>query len=350
MRDDFTERTIRVLAGRAAHRCCRPGCRAYTSGPHSDSTKILNVGVAAHITAASVDGPRYDPTLTSVARRSHENGIWLCQNCAKLADNDPVRYTVQVLQHWKAEAEREALYLIGQSRQAPITDNRRALAVCAFDLDGTIIQGPGFRYSWQLVWQFLGYDDAIRRKLYAKHAAGEITYDRWCEECLFYFRERRLKKEHFLEIARDVRTTGHMREALRLLKHEGIATGIISGGIDTLLETVIPDHQDLFEFVYINRFKYSNGMLVGIEPTPFDFEGKINALEIEAERRGATLQEAVFVGEGKNDAPVVEVMRQRGTGLAIAYPVHAEEVETRAHEVVEVDDLRRVANVILKRL
>jgi hypothetical protein len=52
-RDDFTKETIETLAKRVGSRCSNPGCRAWTNGPHSDPSKALNVGVAAHITAAA---------------------------------------------------------------------------------------------------------------------------------------------------------------------------------------------------------------------------------------------------------------------------------------------------------
>ena len=42
------------------------------------------------------------------------NGIWLCQNCAKLIDSDVVLYTTATLTRWKAEAEREAQQRIGK--------------------------------------------------------------------------------------------------------------------------------------------------------------------------------------------------------------------------------------------
>lgn len=86
-------------------RCSNPGCRLPTSGPKDEPTRVVNVGVAAHITAASPGGPRYDPTVTSEQRRSIENGIWLCQTCAKLIDSDVDRFTVIVLQEWKRSAE-----------------------------------------------------------------------------------------------------------------------------------------------------------------------------------------------------------------------------------------------------
>lgn len=73
----------------------------------------MNVGVAAHITAAAIAGPRYDASLTIVERRGATNAIWLCQNCGKLVDNDPPRYPRELLRQWKRDAENEALNKIG---------------------------------------------------------------------------------------------------------------------------------------------------------------------------------------------------------------------------------------------
>ena len=92
MRDDFDEKTKDLLAKRVGYRCSNPNCRQLTSGPQADSNKSLNIGVAAHITAAAKGGPRYDENISLEERASIENGIWLCQNCAKLIDNDPKRY------------------------------------------------------------------------------------------------------------------------------------------------------------------------------------------------------------------------------------------------------------------
>jgi hypothetical protein len=57
--------------------------------------------VAAHITAAWAGGPRYDPDLLPEERTNPSNGIWLCQNCAKLIDNDIVRFGIELLLKWK---------------------------------------------------------------------------------------------------------------------------------------------------------------------------------------------------------------------------------------------------------
>ncbi|QDV36963.1 HNH endonuclease [Tautonia plasticadhaerens] len=109
MRDDFTRPTIETLAKRVGQRCSNPSCRKATSGPHSEPSRSVLVGVAAHITAASAGGPRYDPLMSSDDRKGIRNGIWLCQSCAKLVDNDEGRYTKSLLLRWRRDAEQEAL-------------------------------------------------------------------------------------------------------------------------------------------------------------------------------------------------------------------------------------------------
>ncbi|WP_338692444.1 hypothetical protein V5279_40840 [Bradyrhizobium sp. 26S5] len=69
---------------------------------------MTNTGVAAHITAASPGGARYDETLTPEQRSDITNGIWLCQTHAKLVDDDDLTYTPAVLRDWKEIAERMA--------------------------------------------------------------------------------------------------------------------------------------------------------------------------------------------------------------------------------------------------
>lgn len=109
-RDEFRAATIRTLANRAGNNCCNPDCRRPTSGPALVEDKSVNVGQAAHITAAAPGpgGKRYDVALTKEERRAASNGIWLCQLCAKLIDTDEERFTVKLLRKWKQEAEERA--------------------------------------------------------------------------------------------------------------------------------------------------------------------------------------------------------------------------------------------------
>jgi len=115
-RDEFPEATKRAVAARVAHRCSNPDCRASTAGPQVEAGKTLNVGVAAHISAAAPGGPRYDPALSPEQRSDIANAIWLCQNCAKLIDNDPQRFTSGVLVAWRGLAEAVAQAEVGKTQ------------------------------------------------------------------------------------------------------------------------------------------------------------------------------------------------------------------------------------------
>jgi hypothetical protein len=109
MRDNFAKSTIDRLAKRVGYRCSNPNCRQLTSGPKAATNEFVNVGEAAHITAASPGGPRYDVLLTSDQRKAFENGIWLCSKCAALVDKDVKRYTFDLLHEWKRGSEEAAL-------------------------------------------------------------------------------------------------------------------------------------------------------------------------------------------------------------------------------------------------
>jgi hypothetical protein len=115
MRDEFSEDVKKIVGQRVGYRCSKPDCRADTTGPQIDPTKALNVGVVAHITAASPRGARFNPSLSPEERSHPSNAIWLCQTCAKLIDNDADRFPVSMLVQWKTEAEASAFSTIGRT-------------------------------------------------------------------------------------------------------------------------------------------------------------------------------------------------------------------------------------------
>ena len=106
-RDNFSRPDIDRLAKRVGMKCSCPDCRVPTSGPDGDGG-VTNTGVAAHISAASPGGARYDETLTPEMRGDIANGIWLCQTHAKLIDDDELTYTAAVLRDWRDTAEHMA--------------------------------------------------------------------------------------------------------------------------------------------------------------------------------------------------------------------------------------------------
>lgn len=107
MRDDFKQAEVTKLARQSGYICSNPSCRRTTVGPDGDGGSA-NIGVAAHITAASAGGPRFDPTMTPEQRSSIENGIWLCQSCSRLIDADIPSHSADTLIEWKRLSEIQA--------------------------------------------------------------------------------------------------------------------------------------------------------------------------------------------------------------------------------------------------
>lgn len=120
MRDNFSAATIKILAARVAYICSNPNCNKPTVGAGQEKDKAVNIGVAAHITAAAPGGKRYNAALSPAERVDSSNGIWLCQNCSKLIDSDDKVYTIALLQDWKHSAEQKAqMAIIGNMHNNP---------------------------------------------------------------------------------------------------------------------------------------------------------------------------------------------------------------------------------------
>ncbi len=108
-RDDFTLRTKRVIASKVGYKCSMPNCRKSTLIPNSAHDDFLTLGDAAHISAASEGGPRYNPKITPEQRKHESNGIWLCKECAYIVDHDKEElYNTQTLLNFKRYAEKKA--------------------------------------------------------------------------------------------------------------------------------------------------------------------------------------------------------------------------------------------------
>lgn len=124
-----------------------------TTGPNSDPNKSLSIGKAAHITAASEGGPRYDRNLTSAQRKHISNGIWLCSSCADIIDLDEDTYPTTLLKDWVASAERHAKRRLNSGTQDNVKTQglRPIVEVRAIGLpDGAMKKGSGpYKFSWR---------------------------------------------------------------------------------------------------------------------------------------------------------------------------------------------------------
>lgn len=172
MRDDFIKTVKDTLSQRVGLLCSNPGCMRLTFGPNTRESKSTNIGVAAHITAASPGGPRFDREMEFTERCSIKNGIWLCQSCAKLIDSDESKYTVDLLVEWKKLAEYHAEVQLNE-RQVPQDKYKKILEQIPdliIEMAGDLVNDPLAR-EFVLLGKNWAYNDkrSVLRYYYEDH-------------------------------------------------------------------------------------------------------------------------------------------------------------------------------------
>lgn len=217
-----------------------------------------------------------------------------------------------------------------------------------FDLDGTLVRGkPGFenfRYSWQLVWSYLGFCDTVRKDYYRQYVDKKISYQEWCDVSKDLFHKKGLKKSDFNKIASQVRLTKNCKQTLSILKERGFILTLVSGSINTFLEAVFPDCYEYFDNVFINKFHYDHrGIIESISTTEYDFEGKYKAIVDVCREENISLEACVFVGEGHNDVYAAKTLIEAG-GLSIGYP--SDLLHNFVHHGVNKDGLQAILDLI----
>lgn len=101
----YTQRTLKLLWGRAAGRCAFPECRMEVIVDQTDYDPIVVVGDIAHIAGASDEGPRARKELTPEERDDYRNLILLCKNCHGKIDGQFVFHSETMLFELKAKHE-----------------------------------------------------------------------------------------------------------------------------------------------------------------------------------------------------------------------------------------------------
>jgi hypothetical protein len=205
VRDDFTQAVKEELAKRAGFHCSNPKCRRQTSGPQSQATGSVNIGVAAHITAAAPQGPRYDATRTAEERQSAANGIWLCQTCAHIVDRDLSEYSADALRDWKAVAE--AMAFLELRGWMTVPDRRGLLKKLEGDMPELFAEMRGDLQDYPFCREFI------------------LRKSEWCINS----NPNNLGLEYYFE------NHPHLRQKIRILENNGLVQDITDSALDKFL-------------------------------------------------------------------------------------------------------------------
>jgi len=267
-RDEFSPTTRMLLAQRAGFICAYPGCRQLTVGPSEDRQSGLTmVGIAAHITAASARGPRFDPLLTPEERASEANGILMCALHAKLIDNNASAHTIAELRRWKAQHEEWVFARVAAADSAVKHGITRVVVqhLGPFRQRATVLLG---RHN--VIFGDNGAGKSTFCEIVAAFAGG-INFDNFKKHWrLFGPREPSMVVEASVSVGGTRRTVRLSEEAVRLGQESDGRQSRLHIQVDGNVAVNWP--QSLFNVIYLSNERY------GVDPIDDHFRRQLRAL------------------------------------------------------------------------
>ena len=211
-----------------------------------------------------------------------------------------------------------------------------------FDVDGTLVQAPGDRTVWEVLnKKFTGRADQ-NEKRFDLYRQGKLSYAEWVALDVGGWKAAGAKRQDLIAGFEPLRLIDGTREALETLKSAGCRLLVVSGTLDLMLNTLLPDHP--FDEVYANHIGFDDeGNISHWRATPFDMQGKAELLRAVALRHEVPLARCAFVGDSTNDTWIA-----REAGFAVAFNPKSTELEEHCDVSVRSADLRAILPHLLQ--
>ena len=210
-----------------------------------------------------------------------------------------------------------------------------------FDVDGTLVEHAEDKTVWEVLnLRFTG-EDGVNHERFAAYLEGRLSYAEWVALDVTGWRDAGATRDDIVAAFEPLKLVPGTRETLAALHEHGSRLVVISGTLDILLDTLLPEHP--FDEVYCNRIQFGDdGRILAWSATPFDMSGKSVALKAIAMREGIPLSRAAFVGDSDNDVWIA-----REAGYTVAFNPKSNELEQAADTVVRSSDARDILPYLL---
>jgi len=206
----------------------------------------------------------------------------------------------------------------------------------AFDVDGTLVRHPRDWTVWEVLNDRFTGKPEVNRERYARYKRGELSYADWVSLDVSGWREAGADRAAIVEAFAALSPVADALETLHALKAQAKTLVVISGTLDLLLHTLLPDAP--FDEIYCNHLGFDDEHRIAHwRATPFDMRGKATLLETLAMRHRIPLERCAYVGDSDNDRWIFEI-----AGKAIAFNPKTDAIREVADAVVEDDRLAAI--------
>jgi HAD superfamily phosphoserine phosphatase-like hydrolase len=211
----------------------------------------------------------------------------------------------------------------------------------AFDVDGTLVVHDHGQTVWEVLNRRFTGDDGWNPQRYQEYLDGKLSYADWVAQDIEGWKAGGATRDKLIEAFAPLHLVEGTREALTALRGAGMRTVVISGTLDLMLHTLLPDPP--LDEIYCNHIAFDGeGRIAHWQATPFDMEGKATCLRAVALREGIPLARCALVGDSSNDVWIA-----RTAGFAVALNPNSQELEGACQAVVRSRDLRDVLPFLL---
>lgn len=216
-----------------------------------------------------------------------------------------------------------------------------APAMIVFDVDGTLVEHDDGLVIWQILNRHYGTGSVVDGQRYKAFMAGALSYAEWVRLDIEEWIAGGATLAGIQDVIRaQLRLVPHAFAVIEELRQRGYVLAIVSGTLDVVIHTLLPAHG--IEHVFANRIWFTAaGHIDGFQATPYDMEGKAEALRVLAQRTGIPLSQFVFVGDNLNDCSALQVV-----GHPVAYdPKHPRPRELARH-VIPGGQMRNLLDLV----
>lgn len=211
---------------------------------------------------------------------------------------------------------------------------RLDIRLVVFDVDGTLTKHSS-------VWWRLHEHFGTTREgklFYDQFFAGAITYDEWADLDAGLWKGKTLSE--VMKVVHSTQLALGAEEVIRILKDHHLKTAILSGGLDIMANDI--GQRVGIDYVLTNKLYHKDGILTGEVKNRVAWGAKSEVISQISSHFSIPLEKTAFVGDGRNDMSVFEVV-----GLSIAFNPEDLEVADAADVVIRNDDLRAILPYVI---